>query len=70
MDRAEAGAVKVTNRRGCLATVSGTPLPPRSPAARSWKLSAWWVAEQEGHTDARRLPHAFSRVASRSRLVE
>ena len=30
------GAVKVTNNRGCPLTVSGTPLPPFRPAARSW----------------------------------
>jgi hypothetical protein len=35
------GAVKVTNSRGWRATPLGTPLPPRRPAARSWKLSAW-----------------------------
>ena len=30
------GAVKVTNSRGCETTLSGTPLPPFNPAARSW----------------------------------
>ena len=30
------GAVKVTNSRGCSLIVSGMPLPPRRPAARSW----------------------------------
>lgn len=30
------GAVKVANTAGCDATDSGTPLPPRSPAAIRW----------------------------------
>jgi hypothetical protein len=30
------GAVSVTNTAGCSAIESGTPLPPRSPAAIRW----------------------------------
>jgi hypothetical protein len=36
VDAAKLGAVKVTNNRGCSLIVSGMPLPPLSPAARSW----------------------------------
>jgi pimeloyl-ACP methyl ester carboxylesterase len=38
--RPKLGAVKVTNSRGCSLINSGTPLPPLSPAAKSWKASA------------------------------
>ncbi|CDR07429.1 predicted protein [Streptomyces iranensis] len=30
------GAVRVTKRRGCVRTVSGTLLPPESPARIRW----------------------------------
>jgi hypothetical protein len=37
--RAEPGAVKVANTHGCVATVSGMPLPPVSPDRMIWRAS-------------------------------
>ena len=42
---------------GLSATVAGTVLPPATPARIRWKVSAAYRREQDGHTDARRLPH-------------
>jgi hypothetical protein len=61
--------VKVTKIRGCSATVSGMPLPPRRPAATSCQVSARWTAEQDRHRLARWLPQAFSSTPSGSVLV-
>ena len=51
-------AVRVTNRQGWVAMLSGTPLPPTRPALMSWyragrPLTVW----ADG---SRRLPHAYS----------
>src|SRR5689334_7967851 len=51
------GAVRVTNTSGLSATVSGTVLPPRTPARMSWNMSAAYRREQDGQADSRRLPH-------------
>ena len=36
VDRSEGGAVRVAKTQGWMATDSGTPLPPASPARMSW----------------------------------
>jgi len=41
-------------------TDSGTPLPPRSPAATNCQASARYTAAHVAHTDSRRHPHAFN----------
>ena len=48
--------MRVTNSSGFSATVSGTPLPPTTPARIRWNVSAAYTLEQDGHSDARRFP--------------
>ena len=50
------GAVRVANTSGFSATVSGTPLPPVTPARIRWNVSAAYSREQDSHSEARRLP--------------
>jgi hypothetical protein len=64
------GAVNVRKTSGRSATVSGTPLQPRIPAATSWKASPRYVRAHDGQTASRRLPQHFSSVSSGSRSVE
>ena len=51
------GAVKVANTNGCAATVSGTSfMPPAGSAIRTCQTSPLYSCEQDGQTEARRLP--------------
>ncbi len=53
------GAVNVANTAGWVATVSGMPRPPTSPARMSWYASRRYVSAQDGQTVVRRLPHGL-----------
>jgi hypothetical protein len=57
----------VANTIGCDATLSGTPLsPPAAPALSRCHMSPWYVREQDGHHDARRLLHLTYSTSSGS----
>ena len=64
------GAVRVANTSGLSPTVSGTPLPPVTPARIRWNVSAAYIREQDGHTDARRFPHRTCSHPERLALEE
>lgn len=68
--RLNEGAVTVANTSGFSATVSGTVLPPATPARIRWNVSAAYNREQDGHSDARRFPHRTWVSPSGSYLLE
>lgn len=63
------GAVRVANTRTCRATLSGTDLPPDSPARTRWKVSAAYRAAHDGQTRSRRLLHAANIPPAYSRTT-
>ena len=60
----------VANTSGFSATCSGTVLPPATPARITWKVSAAYSREHDGHSVARRFPHRTWVTPSGSCLLE
>ena len=60
----------MANTSGFSATVSGTVLPPATPARIRWNMSAAYNREQDGHTSARRFPHRTCVIPSGSSAEE
>ncbi|KRE53789.1 hypothetical protein ASG70_11870 [Phycicoccus sp. Soil748] len=49
--------MRVAKTKGLSATVSGTVLPPLTPARISWNMSAAYRREQDGQAASRLFPH-------------